>query len=74
MGMDSLMAVDLRNRLKNAMGPRIAMPATLFFDFPNLNALADYLIAQINTLVTVELPRRGKRLSMSNLKRWQSKM
>ncbi len=42
-GMDSLMAVELVSRLKGELG--IPLPATLAFDHPNLDDLADWLLA-----------------------------
>lgn len=41
MGLDSLMAVELRNSLVHSGGQ--SLPATLLFDYPNLDALASYL-------------------------------
>lgn len=46
LGMDSLMAVELRNRLQTSLGT--AIPASLAFDYPTIEALADYLVQTVN--------------------------
>ena len=40
-GLDSLMAVELRNLLTRSIGQPLA--ATLLFDYPTLDALADHV-------------------------------
>jgi NAD(P)-dependent dehydrogenase (short-subunit alcohol dehydrogenase family)/acyl carrier protein len=41
LGMDSLMAVELKRRLEQAVG--YALPSTLTFNYPNVDALAGFL-------------------------------
>jgi acyl transferase domain-containing protein/acyl-CoA synthetase (AMP-forming)/AMP-acid ligase II/NAD(P)-dependent dehydrogenase (short-subunit alcohol dehydrogenase family)/acyl carrier protein/SAM-dependent methyltransferase len=45
LGMDSLTALELRNRLEKGLGRKL--PATLVFDHPNLEALTRFLQRQI---------------------------
>ena len=45
LGIDSLMAVDLKNRLEFSVG--CALRPTLVFDYPTVDAIADYLLHQV---------------------------
>ena len=45
LGMDSLMSVELRNRLERLLG--CSLVSTLAFDYPNIEALADYLLDNV---------------------------
>jgi acyl carrier protein len=55
-GLDSLMAVELRNRLQAAVGR--ALPATVAFDYPTVEDLARYLALEILG-VELEAPALG---------------
>lgn len=45
LGMDSLMSVELRNVLQRSLG--VSLPATVAFDNPTVNALADHLAEEV---------------------------
>jgi acyl transferase domain-containing protein/SAM-dependent methyltransferase/acyl carrier protein len=45
LGLDSLMALELRNALASAIGARLS--PTLLFNYPSVNALAGYLLDQV---------------------------
>jgi acyl carrier protein/NADP-dependent 3-hydroxy acid dehydrogenase YdfG len=45
LGLDSLMAVELRNRLGALLGA--TLPATLLFDYPSVQALAGYVRSEV---------------------------
>jgi acyl carrier protein len=45
LGLDSLLAVELRNTLSAAVGQ--LLPVTLLFDYPTIDAISDYLLNHI---------------------------
>ena len=47
LGLDSLMAVELRNLLGTGLALKRKLPATLVFDYPTLESLADYLAREV---------------------------
>ncbi len=47
LGLDSLMAVELRNLLGTGLALKRKLPATLVFDYPTLEALADYVAREV---------------------------
>lgn len=51
LGLDSLMAVELRNMLGAGLELARPLPATLLFDYPTMDALADYLSVHVLQLV-----------------------
>ncbi|MFN6560887.1 MAG: type I polyketide synthase [Nostoc sp. ChiSLP01] len=60
LGVDSLMAIELKNRLESSLG--CSLRTTLLFDYPTLEALVDYLSREVltvesTTAATVETPQ-----------------
>ena len=50
LGMDSLMAVELRNRVNRALSGEYTAPNTLVFDYPNAGKLGRHLLSQLGDL------------------------
>ncbi|MFN6534742.1 MAG: type I polyketide synthase [Nostoc sp. EkiNYC01] len=51
-GLDSLMALELRNVLENSLA--CSLPATLLFDYPSLQTLVNHLIQDVLSLSKLE--------------------
>lgn len=47
LGLDSLMAVELRNMLSKSLQLKRNLPATLAFDYPTINALTDFIAQDV---------------------------
>ncbi len=47
LGLDSLMAVELRTRIAEGAGVSGSLPATLLFDYPTIETLTDYLLRRL---------------------------
>ncbi|WP_413160472.1 SDR family NAD(P)-dependent oxidoreductase [Capilliphycus salinus ALCB114379] len=60
MGMDSLMIIELRNRLENSLGKSV--PSTVIFEYPTIKDLAEYIRAEI--LPTNPLINSNKNVSL----------
>ena len=54
LGLDSLMAVELRNRLATGLALTRPLSATLMFDYPTIDAIAGHLAKEVQGPVTVE--------------------
>ena len=52
LGTDSLMAVELRNRLHSQFGGAFTINVTAVFDYPTIGGLAEYLAGQVPELVS----------------------
>ncbi len=48
MGLDSLMAIEMKNALDRAIGKKL--PATMVFNYPTIDALAGYLLSDVLAL------------------------
>ena len=58
LGMDSLMAVELRNRLNRAFAGQYVAPNTIVFDYPSITRLARHLTGELGEPVEEALPER----------------
>ncbi len=56
LGMDSLMAVELRNRLNRAFAEAYTASNTVVFDYPDITTLARHLALELGDVVDGEVP------------------
>ncbi len=56
LGMDSLMAVELRNRLLGQFGSALTITATAVFDYPTIASFSEYLAGQLSQLDAQSVP------------------
>ncbi len=55
LGIDSLMAVELRNRLNRAFAGEYVAPNTVVFDYPDIAALAHHLAGELGEIGAAEV-------------------
>jgi acyl transferase domain-containing protein/acyl carrier protein len=65
LGIDSLMAVEVRNRLRQLT--EIELPSTLLFEFPTVQAIAAKLLAELGPQETEERAPEGQRDSRARM-------
>ena len=58
LGMDSLMAVELRNRVNRGFAGAYSAGNTVVFDYPSVQSLAAYLASEVAELGGIEAPDR----------------
>ena len=61
LGMDSLMAVELRNRLNRAFADVYTVPNTAVFDYPDIAALARHLVGELGDVGGAPVPQAQPR-------------
>jgi len=47
LGMDSLLAIELRNRLSSGLGLEQSLPVSLLYDYPSVGAITDFLLENV---------------------------
>lgn len=67
MGLDSLMAVELRNLLGKALDLKRPLPVTMVFDYPTITAMRDYLAAEVLNLQEAAAPETGATAASSGM-------
>jgi acyl carrier protein len=57
LGVDSLIAVELKNRLQAVLG--LSLSTTLLFDYPTIEALTDYLMDELSPALGADEPAKS---------------
>ncbi|MEL7038651.1 MAG: type I polyketide synthase, partial [Cyanobacteria bacterium J06592_8] len=64
MGMDSLMIVELRNRLENSLGRTV--PSTVIFEYPTIQDLAEYIQTEIISDIPIKNQDKDVNINQQN--------
>ncbi len=67
LGLDSLMAVELRNMLSDSLSLERNLPATLVFDYPTIDALTDFLAQDILKMETKKAEKKAISIGETDL-------
>ena len=67
LGMDSLMAMELKRRLERGLG--VTLPTTLAFEYPTVDALTGYLLQEVLTLLDVHATPANTLVKLRNTER-----
>ncbi len=65
LGLDSLMALELKDILGTELGIDKSLPETLIFDYPTIDDIAKYIYSKLKTSDT-EIVRPSKELNQTN--------
>jgi acyl transferase domain-containing protein/acyl carrier protein len=64
MGMNSLTAIELKSNIANTLG--LSLPSTVFFEHPNINALADHFYQKLSWGIQKKSEEKTKRPTVSD--------
>lgn len=73
LGTDSLMAIELRNRLHSQFGGKFTINATAVFDYPTIGGLAEYLVGQLPDADSGWPRQRTRRCRPANVELWRAR-
>ena len=66
LGLDSLMAVQLRNLLELGLGLERSLPATLMFDYPTIASISTLLVNYTSGEIPSAVPHRRSKTNRQN--------